>query len=243
MRIVPYRVRFEVDVDSDTGNYRYSKPTDDVLPVKMSDDGTSYEVTTHDRGEHEKPGPYYQIAFRIEDPSPYRMEELHLSIDNSIYRNSDLPIENDLYCAPETKGDPKKNLWYQRSRYEQNAEGKWIIVSENRRSALRVECITTSGVFRVMAYRNGNLLRGTESPWVYVLPSAISKDDYIAMLNDLVTIHERLVRNDKSSVGIGKMSEIESATERIKKDVEATKELEEAILGIMSIPSELQGKT
>lgn len=242
MRIVPFRVRFDVDVDSDTGKYRYSKPTEDILPVELSEDGTYYEIHTHDRGEHEEPGPYYQIAFRIEDPSPYRLEELQLSIDLAIFRNSDQPIDNDLYCDPETRDDLQRNLWYQRSRYEQDSQGNWRIIPENKKSSLRVECITTSGVFRVVVLRNGTILHGIELPWVYVLPSAISQKDYVIMLNDLITLHERLIRDDKSTVGIGELTQIESATERVKKDIVVTKRLYEAIRGVMALPSERQSK-
>ena len=249
MKIVPYRVLFEVDLDSATGKYRYSKPTNDMLPVDMSTDGTAYctlgahyEISTHDRGSRNSPGPYYQIAFRIEDPAPYDINEISLRLDPSLFRDADEEIDNDLYCDPNTRCDPMRNLWYQRSRYEKDSNGNWRIISENKKRSLTVDSITTAGVFRILPFRYGRVITDVVSPWIYVLPSCFSKDDYIAMLNDLINIHERLVTNQRSTVGIGKKTYIERETSKIKDEIESTKQLESAIKCIMASPAEQQGK-
>ena len=247
MKIVPYRVLFEVDIDSDARKkgkreYKYSKPTNNMLPVKLSDDGTYYIVPTHDRGDSSGPGPYYQIAFRIEDASPFQLEELSLHLDSSIYRHTSINPETDLYCNPQTKFDLKTNLWYQRSKYVQDNEGNWRIVADSDKAALKVDCITTAGVFKVVVCVNNKPLPSVDVPWIYVLPSAISKTQYLGMLSDLIRLHEDLVHNPNSTVGIGKLTYIENQTNQIAKEIESSKRFLTAIQGAISIPSEQQGK-
>lgn len=241
MIITPYRVLFEVDVDSDTGKYRYGKPTSEMLPVNFSEEDNAYIVRTHDRGNREGPGPYYQIAFRIEDPAPYTFEELELHIDSAIYRNDNSVITNDLFCNPNDKGNAN-NLWYQLSRYELDKDGCWRIINDTKKKALVVDCITASGVFRVVAVRKGRVLTNVSTPWIYVLPSSVSIQNYHDMLNDLINLHDSILVNSRSTVGIGKITAVEADTLRIKKEIELTEELTNTIKAIISSPSELQGK-
>ena len=245
MRIVPYRVLFEVDLDSvsEKGEkYRYSKPTEKKLDVEPKEDenGIYYQVQTHDRGDGES-GQFYQIAFRIEDPSPYRIEELSLHLDSSLYRNSGQQINNDLFCPPAIKNDPKKNLWYQLSTYAYKKE-KWVPLNEKDKPEKLVDCITTAGVFRVIVKRNGIVLSQYNQPWVYVLPSSISKADYIKMLNDLIRLSEGLVQKNSHTTGIGEKTAIERETNQIKQEIEITRTFVNSVEKIMQLPSELQGK-
>lgn len=241
MKITPYRVLFEVDSDSDTGKYRYGKPTSNMLPVEFSEEDSAYLVKTHDRGNHEGPGPFYQIAFRIEDPEPYTFEEIELHIDSAIYRNENGVIKNDLYCDPEDRSTAN-NLWYQRSRYERDGNGDWRIVNDTKKKALVVDCITTSGVFRVVAVRKRRELPNVSTPWIYVLPSSVSIQNYRYMLNDLINLHDSLFVNPSSTAGIGEITAVEADTLRIKKEIELTEELGNTIKAIISSPSELQKK-
>ena len=241
MRIVPYRVRFEPDMDSAAGKYRYSKPTNDRLPVPLSEDGTYYRISTHDRGDHEKREAYYQIAFRIEDPSPYSLEELSLHLDSAIYRSAGQQISNDLFCDRSTKLDPEKNLWFQRSCYELK-DGEWKIVAENHKGKGNVDCITTAGVFGIVVKRNGVVLKQHKQPWVYVLPSSISRDDYIAMLSDLIRLNEALVRDDRHATGIGKLSMMQRETDLLNTEADIISELADLLKKIMKQPSELLRK-
>ena len=241
MRIVPYRVRFEPDKDADTGKYRYSKPTNDRLPVPLSKDGTYYCISTHDRGNNEKSDSYYQIAFKIEDPSPYTLEELSLHLDSAIYRNAGMQISNDLFCDPTTRLDQDKNLWFQRSLYEQKND-EWKIVAENKRGALNVDCITTAGVFGIVIKRNGIVLEQYKLPWIYVLPSSITKEDYIDMLSDLIRLNEALVRNDRHATGIGTMTMLQYETNLINTEKDIINNFIDLLRKIMNQPSELLRK-
>lgn len=242
MIITPYRVLFEVDEDSDTGRYRFSKPTSEMEKVDLSSDGQAYVVTTHDRGDHEGPGPYYQIAFRIEDPSPYSYDDLELRLDSAIFRNKNGEINNDLVCNVDKRKTPD-NLWYQQSRYEYDKRtGRWRIVSDSKKKALVVDCITTSGVFRPVVLHKGKILSNISFPWVYVLPSSVSLQNYQDMLSDLINLHDSLIRNNSSTVGVGTITAIESDTIRIRRELELTNELESTIRSIIAMPSELQGK-
>lgn len=239
MKIVPYRVIFEADTESAVGKYTLSRPTEEMLPVALSSDGSCYEVHTHDRGDGTIPSRfYYQIAFRIEDPSPYRLEDLSLSLDSHMYRDASVLNENNLICQESTKNTPN-NLWYQPSRYIRD-KGTWRIVADNKRNALPVDCITASGVFRIVVLANGAVV--SEEPWVYILPSSISKDDYIGMLNDLVNLHEKLITNQASSVGVGKQSTFDYEKEKLRIEADILNQLVYYIHPIMHLQSEQLGK-
>ena len=242
MKIVPYRVRFEVDLDSVTGKYRYSKPTSDMLEAEFDENRQAYKIKTHDRGDNAAPGPYYQVAFRIEDPSPYSYADLELRLDSTVYRNSDGQIKNDLYCDPKLRDTPN-NLWYQQSRYEfDKKEQQWRIVGDTKKNSLPVDCITTSGVFKPIVIRNGKVLDNIDLPWIYVLPSSVALQDYQDMLSDLINLHDSIIRKDDATVGIGKLIAVETDTERMRKEFAVTEKLEKAIKEIIESPSELQGK-
>lgn len=242
MKIVPYRVRFEVDLDSATGKYRYSKPTSDMLEAEFDERRQAYKIKTHDRGDNAEPGPYYQVAFRIEDPSPYSYADLELRLDSTVYRNNDGQIKNDLYCAPKLRNTPN-NLWYQQSRYEfDKKEQQWRIVGDTKKSSLSVDCITTSGVFKPIVIRNGKVLDNIDLPWIYVLPSSVTLQDYQNMLSDLINLHDSIIRKDDATVGIGKLIAVETDTERMRKEFAVTEKLGKAIKEIIESPSELQGK-
>lgn len=255
MKIVPYRVRFDIDWNYEkTGKTTQDgQPTAERIPVEKSEDGV-YIIRTHDLGEDpENLNRYYQIAFRIEDPSPYKLEELELHLDSAVFRGNKDIEQNDLVC----KKEGKATLWYQPTKYKFNKkylegknERKWEITRTHS-----VDSITTAGVFKIVVKRNGQLLSNEEQPWVYALPSAVTKKDYCNMLDDLIDLHESLVRKDKSTVGIGMLEEgadekeqtdFQTATDRecarINDEIKWTVELKEAVEKIMSISSELQRK-
>lgn len=242
MRIVPYQVRFEADSDSREGKYTVSKPTAEMREVPLSKDGTYYEIHTHDRGvgSGENPDPfYYQIAFRIEDPSPYQIEELTLSLDSFMYRDPSQLAGSNLYCEPETKYNLQANLWYQPSRYVWQ-KGEWRVAANTDKKALPVDCITASGVFRIVVLAGGAVVQ--EEPWVYILPSSISKEDYCEMLNDLVDLHERLIAKESSSVGVDKQTVFEYEKNHLQTNIHILKQCQDLLYQIMQIPSEQLGK-
>ena len=227
-------VRFSEDADpiSQTEKFKYGVPTSDLYPIEPSADGT-YICHTHDRGDSCVSGPFYQVAFRITDPSPYTLEELSLCI---FLRNDAMEITNDLFCASEDKADIQKNLWYQRTKYIKR-KGHWEYYRKEP-----IDSITTSGIFQIAVRRNGTILTDIDIPWIYILPSAISKEDYIEMLSDLFALHERIITNTNSTIGIGEKNQSKFVNECLEEEVDAIKELENAILSIQSVQSEQLGK-
>ena len=236
MKVTPYRVRFEVDAQG-SGHYHYGIPSEDIIPMELEGNEGYYVLHTHDRGEHQGTGPYYQVAFRIVDPSPYAIEDLTLSIDNQSFRKGTQVVDNDLVF------DEDRNLWYQKSRYALDKKNsRWSIVSDNKKNALPVDCITTAGVFKVIVLHKGVPLVGYTQPWIYVLPSSISKEEYSTMLDDLIRLHERLVLRDKSTVGIGSVQEMETGNSSISSEIKNLDRFLQLLKTIIKFPSERQSK-
>lgn len=240
MKVIPYQVQFNSPIieEGDKRSTRYGEPDISTLIESKPDKKGVYVFHTHERSGSCEPGKYYQIVFRIADPAPFRMNELSLSLDRRIYCNSEEPVSNDLYY------DRKADLWYQRAKYVKKENGNWELNSENKKSSLNVESITASGVFKISVMRNGEYLSSPEYeiPWIYVLPSSVSLDDYATMLSDLLKLNERLIKKEGSSVGVGKMSAVEIQSAEFKQDIENTEKLRTAIINAMKLPSELLGK-
>ncbi|NUU97730.1 nuclease domain-containing protein [Marinitoga sp. 1138] len=80
-----------------------------------------------------------------------------------------------------------------------------------------------SGVFYVGVFENGE--RIYVSPPIYVLPSSLSYNDYLEMINDLIQINEHLIEDNKSKVflagkGIQNLVEIGKTLDDMKKVLE-----------------------
>ena len=239
MVITPYQLVFKVpDIEKTDTQTCYGVPDVDTKTCVEKKNG-EYIIQTHDRHGSCTPGNYYQVAFEITDPSPFRKEDLRLSIDRSIYQSNSYPVSNDLYY------DKKIDLWYQRSRYTlDTSTGKWKLESENRKSKYTVDCITASGVFRISVFHNGTLLNGSDYdfPWVYVLPSSVSKENYLHMVSDLIALNERLVAKERSAVGMGARTYIAEETDKLADEIKKSAELLNSIKEVMKLPSELLGK-
>ena len=109
------------------------------------------------------------------------------------------------------------------------------VIKENRKSKYTVDCITASGVFRISVFHNGTLLNGSDYdfPWVYVLPSSVSKENYLHMVSDLIALNERLVAKERSAVGMGARTYIAEETDKLADEI---KKYAEFILPVDSIP-------
>ena len=238
MRVIPLQVQFS-QPGEENGKAGYGIPNlTTIVPATPCSDG-SYIFHTHDKCGSCEPGPFYQVVFRVEDTSPYKKEDIKLSLRSRNSATGSETINNDLYY------DKKSDLWYQRSKYKRTQNGNWRLVGENKSDSLNAESVTASGVFRVYAYFKGQQLTGVEYtfPWIYILPSSTSKENYIHMLSDLITLNEKLVRNEGSSTGIGSLTTVEAETEYLNREIEKTEQLEETILCAMKLPSELLEKT
>ena len=234
MEVKVFQVIFEEGpYDEANKKYRYGKPKIETLKEVELTTGTPvdyYAIHTHDRGSYDR-GPYYQVAFRVTDATPYDKQDVELKLDSAVYRNADHQIGNDLFY------DQDNDLWYQLSRYEQNNKGEWRIIADNKKSALRVDSITAAGVFRIVAIRKGRIVKN-DFCWVYVLPSSISKEEYTALLNDLIRIHEKLIVNSRSTVGVGTVQKKRSEAAHIKDEISDLKHLKSAIQAVIALPSE-----
>ena len=192
MNIIPYRAQFTTDIYWD-GNKKtlFARPLSKLLPVKKNINPTYYYTETYDRIDSYDGKGFYQVVFRIEDSAPYNIKDLILHIDCG-----NRAIINDLFY------DAGTNLWYQRSRLiEKN--GKMYFDKNDD-----VDSITTAGVFRVNVECQGRILKQYTSPWIYILPSSVTRDDYIQMLSDLLFLNEVLVKDNNHSIGIDKRDEV-----------------------------------
>lgn len=244
MDIVPYRVRFNLpkDLKDPYSTPNYSDIIDNNKVELVTDEGEPYfKAATHDRGNGDvQSGPYYQVIFRVENYTQEELNGFSLHLDTKLFRDIDINKDNDLY---HDEGDHQK-LWYQRTRYKWNKKAeRWEV--DNRQS---VDAITASGVFGVVAMRNGRILNDVKIPMVYVLPSTVSRQDYLTMLNDLIRIHESLVFRLNSQVGVDKNITYEPKTyeeletQNINKDIELLHELLPAVRKVMRTPLNVLAK-
>ena len=243
MDIVPYRVRFNLpkDLKDPYSTPNYSDIIDNNKVELVTDEGEPYfKAATHDRGNgDEQSGPYYQVIFRVENDTQEELNGFSLHLDTKLFRNVDSKKLNDLQ-----QDKDHQELWYQRTRYKWNTKlKKWDV--DNRQT---VDAITASGVFGVVAMRNGRILNDVKIPMVYVLPSTVSRQDYLTMLNDLIRIHESLVFRLNSQVGVDKNITYEPKTyeeletQNINKDIELLNELLPAVRKVMRTPLNVLAK-
>lgn len=208
MVITPIRIRFTVDT---TSPLLEGVPTlDEELEVAKKEDydekekayAFHFEIQTYDRGDEAegRNRGFYQIAFRIDDPSPYNRDEIELHLDESVFEDRLHRVDNDLYY------NSQRDLWYQKSRYEYDErKGRYRVIEDDPNVPV-VDSVTASGVFRVVAKKkDGQIAKapGNPSPWIYILPGAISITEYKRMLSELISLHEQLIINHRSSVGVG----------------------------------------
>ena len=222
MKITPYRVLFERKLEPGKNTYA-GYPTQKMEAIALREDGGKgggyYEVRTHDWAGEDQ---YYLISFHIEDAAPYALEDITLHLDSTVSRRLDTPV-NDL------RYDADADLWYQRVTYD-----------KNKKIRIGADCVTAAGVFRVVVKHRNKILEQYPQPWVYVLPNGISKDDYILMLSDLLRLHESVVCQTKSTVGIGTTTERE--VKRAEDDAKLATHLIALTKQIMKLPAELLAK-
>ena len=225
MIIQAFRTKF-------SGKNTIGSPEGELLPVYninrsngilyLQEDGETptfddFVIRTHDRGDSESlSSPFYQVVFRIVgEPNEKANCELVLDRDNG----------NPL------KYDKENDLWYQQTMFDGNKRPK-------KNTSFIVDSINTSGVFKVSIKKNGQLLNPDISRLIQVLPSQLHQEDYKNMLDDMLTIHERLVIKERSSVGMG-LNAINIKEDKIGSpefDVEMWDKLRHQILSIMKIP-------
>ncbi len=209
MKIVPAKFRFKPNEE----NFKFSKiqlETIQIGEIEVSDEQTGekrWQIPTHDY----TPGAdsYNQIAFKLEldNGDSYKKEDLKLSINDSVRADGKIKW-NDLV------EDNESSWWYQNTSYKTSVQNGNTVYTPNRGD---VDCITAAGVFRVFVkVKNTDKIIYT-SPWIYVLPSGVTVNEYLVMLNDLISLHDAFVTRSNSAVGIGEaVDDLEEWVTRMK---------------------------
>ncbi len=214
MEIIALRVR--MGIVKNELQFQFAKAVNDTFEM-VEETEDAIIIHTHDHADQDigidpalQLAPYYQVAFRLKDISPYQQQELKLYIDHTMYRNGrDRLLEYD----------DSNDIWYEQTYYKKEIKkksSKWVACFTEENPG--VDSITTAGVFRInIKDFSGNLIQ-TSKP-VYVLPSEMTFVGYQRMLRDLIDINTDFVSRNSSTVGIGSTKSIEEIDLSYKIDV------------------------
>lgn len=156
--------------------------------TKLGDDDKDCWYTyTHYRGNNSQQT-IYQLGFELFDlAESEKCKNYNLKIRSGI-------DENLFYSL---KYDEKQNIYYDPPKIKFN-NGK---VQYIKRTEYIPVGLDTSGVFFIDVFDSSGILTYI-SPPILVLPSSMSYEDYILMLNDLLRIKDDLVINNKAKVAL-----------------------------------------
>ena len=184
---------------------------EELEPLDYEPQKNAWFTHTHYKSQDETTKNFKRFCFKVVDYLPYSKEELSFAFSND---KTGLPIVYDF----------DNDVWYQKAIVKKNQkEHKWVY--DNSNSAIG---ICASGIFNVQAIVNNTVVY--TSPNVIVLPSCITSNDYITMLNDLVRINRKLINKEKS-ISLG-----QNAKTTFEKEKVAVKELYKYLILINKSP-------